>query len=186
MVSDPGNVRADRAAGINDQRHRFVLSGVWDLNYAQRFSGAAKQILSGWEFSGILTAQSGQPYSAMVNTDLNNDSNRSTDRTPGVGRNTFYLPRNVSLDPRVAKNVQLTERLRLQLIGEAFNIFNHANISGVSRTQYASTSSAAICGISGAPCLAPPQVASSRNFPFQFPTSDITPRIVQLAAKLVF
>src|SRR5216684_1972662 len=28
MVSDPGNVRADRAAGINDQRHRFVLSGV--------------------------------------------------------------------------------------------------------------------------------------------------------------
>ena len=186
MVSDPGNVRADRAAGINDQRHRFVLSGVWNLNYAQRFSGAPKQIIGGWELSGILTAQSGQPYSAMVNTDLNDDSNRSTDRTPGIGRNTFYLPRTVSLDPRITKNFQLTERVRLQLIGEAFNIFNHANISGVSRTQYASTSSAAMCGISGAPCLAPPQVVSSRNFPFQFPTSDITPRIVQLAAKLVF
>src|SRR2546425_11414722 len=89
---------ADRSAGINHQRHRFVLSGVWNLNYAQRFSGAAKQILGGWELSGILTAQSGQPYSAMVNTDLNNDSNRSTDRTPGLGRDTFYLPRSVSLD----------------------------------------------------------------------------------------
>jgi Carboxypeptidase regulatory-like domain/TonB dependent receptor len=184
MVSDPGNTRADRAAGVNDQRHRFVLSGVWTLNYAQRFSGAAKQILGGWELSGILTAQSGQPYSAMVNTDLNNDSNRSTDRTPGIGRDTFYLPRTVSLDPRITKNIQFTERLRLQLIGEAFNIFNHTNINGVSRTQYAITS----CGMAPntVPCLAAPQVVSSRNFPFQFPTSDITPRIVQLAAKFVF
>src|SRR2546430_2170366 len=123
--------------------------------------------------SGILTAQSGQPYSAMVNADLNNDSNRSTERTPGIGRDTFYLPRTVSLDPRIAKNIQFTERLRLQLIGEAFNVFNHTNINGVSRTQYAFTSSAAICGIAAAPCLAAPQVVSSRNFPFRFPTSDI-------------
>jgi len=188
MVSDPGNVRADRSAGINDQRHRFVLSGVWNLNYAQRFSGAAKQILGGWEISGILTAQSGQPYSAMVNSDLNNDSNRSTDRTPGVGRNTFYLPRTVSLDPRVTKNVQLTERLRLQLIGEAFNIFNHTNINGVSRTQYVVIQNSPNpvtgkppCALTVTQCLANPS-----NFPFQFPTSDITPRIVQLAAKFVF
>ncbi len=193
MVSDPGNVRADRAAGVNDQRHRFVLSGVWNLNYAQGFSGPAKQILGGWELSGILTAQSGQPYSAMVNTDLNNDSNRSTDRTPGVGRNTFYLPRSVSLDPRITKNVQLTERLRLQLIGEAFNIFNHSNINGVSRTQYAVVPNTLdpvtllpLCASTVAQCLEPPKVANPKNFPFQFPMSDITPRIVQLAAKLVF
>jgi hypothetical protein len=195
MVSDPGNVRADRAAGINDQRHRFVLSGVWTLNYAQQFSGAARQILGGWELSGILTAQSGQPYSAMVNSDLNNDSNRSTDRTPGIGRNTFYLPRNVSLDPRVTKNVQLTERVRLQLIGEAFNIFNHTNINGVSRTQYSvvantvvdPTTGQRLCTSTVTQCLEPPdKVLNQKNFPFQFPTADITPRIVQLAAKFVF
>lgn len=193
MVSDPGNIRADRAAGVNDQRHRFVLSGVWTLNYAQRFSGAPKQILGGWELSGILTAQSGQPYSAMVNTDLNNDSNRSTDRTPGIGRDTFYLPRTVSLDPRITKNIQFTERLRLQLIGEAFNIFNHTNISGVSRTQYAvvlntldPVTHQPLCASTVTQCLEPPRVASARNFPFQFPTSDITPRVVQLAAKFVF
>jgi len=131
-----------------------------------------------------LTAQSGQPYSAMVNTDLNNDSNRSTDRTPGIGRDTFYLPRTISLDPRITKNVQFTEHFRLQLIAEAFNVFNHSNINGVSRTQYAFTSSAAICGIAAAPCLAAPQVVSSR--PFLLPTADVTPRIAQLAAKFVF
>jgi hypothetical protein len=124
----------------------------------------------------------------MVNSDLNNDSNRSTDRTPGLGRNTFYLPRTVSLDPRVTKNFELTERLRLQLIGEAFNIFNHTNINGVSRTQYVviqnnpnPTTGKPPCALTVTQCLANPS-----NFPFQFPTSDITPRIFQLAAKFVF
>jgi hypothetical protein len=131
----------------------------------------------------------------MVNSDLNNDSNRSTDRTPGIGRNTFYLPRSVSLDPRITKNVQLTERLRLQLIGEAFNIFNHTNINGVSRTQYSvvansvvdPTTGQRLCSSTVTQCLEPPdKVPNQKNFPFRFPTADITPRIFQLAAKIVF
>jgi len=183
MVEDPLNVRADRGPGVTDQRHRFVLSGVWTLNYAQRSRAAERLILGGWELSGILTAQSGQPYSALVSSDLNNDSNRFTDRVPGVGRDTLYLPRTVSLDPRVTKNIQLRERLKLQLIGEAFNIFNHTNINGVNATQFILSSSAAACGIAGTPCLLPNTSGTSA---FQFPTSDVTPRIVQLAAKFLF
>lgn len=183
MVEDPLNVRADRAPGVTDQRHRFVLSGVWTLHYAQGSPAAERLILGGWELSGILTAQSGQPYSALVSSDLNNDSNRFTDRVPGVGRNTFYLPRTVSLDPRVTKNIQLHERLKLQLIGEAFNIFNHTNINGVNATQFIVSSSAAACGVAGTPCLLPNTSGTSA---FQFPTSDVNPRIVQLAAKLLF
>jgi len=183
MVEDPVNVRADRAPGVTDQRHRFVLSGVWTLNYAQGTHAAERLILGGWELSGIFTAQSGQPYSALVSSDLNNDSNRFTDRVPGLGRNTLYLPRVVSLDPRVTKNIQIRERLKLQLIGEAFNIFNHTNINGVNATQFIVSSSAAACGVALTPCLLP---NSSGTSAFQFPTSDVNPRIVQLAAKLVF
>jgi len=183
MVEDPLNVRADRGPGVTDQRHRFVLSGVWTLNYAQGARAAERLILGGWELSGILTAQSGQPYSALVSSDLNNDSNRFTDRVPGVGRNTLYLPRIVSLDPRVTKNIQLRERLKVQLIAEAFNIFNHTNISGVNATQFIVSSSLATCGVAGTPCLLP---NSSGTSAFQFPTSDVNPRIIQLAAKIVF
>jgi hypothetical protein len=43
-LSDPMDVRADRAAGINDQRHRFVLSGVWDLNYVSHLPKSTKAI----------------------------------------------------------------------------------------------------------------------------------------------
>jgi len=186
MVSDPLNIRADRAPGVTDQRHRFVLSGVWNLNYAHGLSALPRSFLGGWELSGIFTAQSGQPYSAVVSSDLNNDSNRLTDRVPGLGRDTFNLARTVSLDPRVTKNIPVNERLKVQLIAEAFNIFNHTNITGVSATQLVVTSSAVICGVAGTPCLAPPQVVNPKNLAFQFPTSDINPRILQLAAKITF
>ena len=179
MVEDPLNVRLDRAAGVNDQRHRFVLSGVWNLNYGQSLFAGAKQILGGWELSGIFTGQSGQPYSPMVGGDLNNDSNSLTDRVPGVGRDTLYLPRTIELDSRIAKRINLTEHYRLELIGEAFNLFNHANINGVNRTQYALSFSTTACGSVGTPCLLPSAL-------FRTPTSDIFPRILQLAAKFVF
>ena len=180
QIEDPLNVRADRAAGNNDQRHRFVLSGVWDLSrYADGLPAAGRAILGGWELSGILTAQSGQPYSGLVNFDLNGDGNSRTDRTPGLPRNTFTLPSTVSLDPRVTRNVKLTERTRLQFIAEAFNVFNRANIAGLNQTQFSRSTSTTVCGVAGTPCLVPQRA-------FQSPTSTLGPRIGQLAIKFVF
>jgi len=183
LLSDGSNPRIDRAPSVSDQRHRFVLSGVWQLNYAKRFPALAKAILGGWELSGILTAQSGLPYSGLVNFDLNNDGNSATDRTPGLGRNTFYLPTTISLDSRVTRNVQFTERARLQFIWEAFNLFNRANINGVRTTQFSRSTSAAVCGIAGTPCLVP-QTAGATAFGTPVATSG--PRIIQLALKLLF
>ncbi len=183
LLSDASNPGADRAAGVNDQRHRFVLSGIWQLDYASKLRPAAKAILGGWELSGILTAQSGQPDSGMVNFDLNNDGNSSNDRTPELGRNTFYPPSTVSFDPRVTRNVQLTEHAKLQLIWEAFNVFNHANVTAARTTQYARSVSPAVCGIAGAPCLVPQNAGVSA---FGVPTATSGPRIMQLSAKFIF
>lgn len=179
VVEDPLNIRADRAAGVNDQRHRFVLSGVWNLDYAQNLSRVPRAILGGWQFSGIFTAQSGQPYSGVVNFDLNNDSNSRTDRTPGLARDTFYLPRTISLDPRLTRNFGITERVKLELIAEGFNIFNRANINSVNNTQYSRSVKATDCGIAGTPCLVPQSLFGS-------PNGTVGPRILQLAAKIVF
>lgn len=182
MVQDPLHTAGDRGPGVNDQRHRFVLSGIWDLNsYASHISGPAHYLLGGWQLSGILTAQSGQPYSGLVNSDLNNDSNNRTDRTPGLGRDTFYLPNFVSVDPRITKSVPLTERVKAQLIIEAYNAFNRVNYTSVSATQYSVSS--APCG--AAICLVAPKT------PFQTPLStqlNFSPgsRIVQLSAKITF
>jgi len=183
QLYEPTNPRADRAVGLEDARHRFVLSGIWDLRYADGLSQPAKAILSGWEFSGILAVQSGLPYSGLVNYDLNNDGNAFNERTPGQPRNTLRLPTTVSLDPRLTRTVPFNERVRMQLIVEAFNVFNRANISDVYTTQYARSTSIADCGVAGTPCLVPQNAGTTA---FGAPAATLGPRILQLAVKLLF
>jgi outer membrane receptor protein involved in Fe transport len=183
MVQDPLNPHGDRGPGVNDQRHRFVLSSIWDLDsYAHSFSRSWRYLAGGWQLSGILTAETGQPYSGMVNSDLNLDGNSRTDRTPGLGRDTFYLPNFVSLDPRITKSVPITERVKAQLILEAYNSFNHTNFTLVNTTQFSKAASG--CAGTFAICLKP-------NTAFQAPLStqlNFSPgsRIVQLSAKISF
>lgn len=188
MVSDPLNVRADKGPGVNDQRHRFVLSGVWNLDYASGMSSSiARGVLGGWELSGIFTAETGQPYSGFLGFDLNGDSNRNTDRTPGQGRDTFYTPKFISLDPRVTRNVNITERYKLQFIAEAFNVFNHTNITGVNQNQFNVVSGASCTGtaantfgecLKSVPSFGTPTSTNINNGPGS--------RILQLAVKFVF
>ena len=188
MVQDPLNPAGDRGPGVNDQRHRFVFSPIWDLNsYASGLSPAARYLLGGWQLSAILTAQTGQPYSGLVNFDLNGDSNSRTDRTPGLGRDTFYLPNFVSFDPRITKSIPITERVKAQLILEAYNAFNRVNYTSVSTTQFSASTSTTTCAGTPDPnlCLVAPKT------PFQAPLStqlNFSPgaRIVQLSAKITF
>lgn len=183
MVQDPLNPHGDRGPGVNDQRHRLVLSAVWDLDgYAHPLSHGWRYLLGGWQLSGILTAQTGQAYSGLVNSDLNRDGNSRTDRAPGLGRDTFYLPKFVSLDPRITKRIPITERVKAQLILEAYNSFNHTNFTSVNTTEFSTATSG--CTGTFAICLKP-------NPLFQTPSStqlNFSPgsRIVQLSAKISF
>lgn len=187
MVQFPTDLRADRAAGQNDQRHRLVVSGIWDLDtYARNLSGVSRLVAGGWEFSGIFTIQSGQPYTGLVSGDINVTGNTRTARFPGLGRNTFYLPKNLSFDPRVTKNLRFNEHARFQLILEAFNVFNRNNVFAVNTTQYSianpnADSNPIVCNRQR-PCLV-------RSTTFGQPTSPVnilTPRILQLGAKFIF
>lgn len=183
LLSDPSNARADRSAGVDDQRHRLVIDGIWDMEFYRGRRSVLRNIFSDWEIGGILTAQTGHPYSGMVNSDLNNDGNSSNNRTPGLGRNTFYLPSTISLDPRVTRNIHLSERVTLQLIWEAFNVLNRSNITGVNTTQFAVSNLPLVCGIAQPPCLVP-QVSGATAF--GRPTATSGPRIMQLSARLIF
>src|SRR5262249_52583968 len=136
-ASNPANFDVDRAVGNNDQRHRLVVSGVWDTNaIAEHHEGAMKHVVEGWSFSAILSAQSGQPYSARVGAvDLNRDGNTRNDYAPGTVRNQYNLPAQVTVDPRVARTFAV-QTVRITLIAEAFNLFNRANVTSVNTTLY--------------------------------------------------
>ena len=172
FVSDPGDIDVDYAYGDNDVRHRIVMSGVWSLDsYAQSIpTGWLRSLASGWTISGIASYQSGQPFTPVVNSDLNSDGNAANDIAPGFRRNSERLPSQFSLDPRITKQIGF-RGLNLQLIAEAFNVLNRSNVSNVNRTYYSFNAAANT--------LTP--LAT-----FGTPTLSSGPRIMQLAAKLTF
>ena len=169
-ASNPANFDVDRTVGNNDQRQRFVVSTVYSTNdLADEFDGLARTLVGGWSLSAILTAQTGQPYSARVGAvDLNGDGNTRNDYAPGTTRNQFRLPSIVTFDPRIARDINLG-RQRVQLIWEAFNLFNRDNINGVDQTYYS------VVG-----------TTLTRGSTFGRPLSSAGERIMQLAVKLVF
>jgi len=72
-----------------DQRHRLVLSHVWDLPFGKDHTLASGTIgnalLGNWQFSGIATYSSGRPFTVFLNTGVNNGAPSWPDRI-GDGR----------------------------------------------------------------------------------------------------
>jgi hypothetical protein len=167
FASNPADFNADRTAGNNDQRQRLVLSGVYTT--AKGTGAVAGRVWTGWTFAAIFTAQAGQPYSAYVSADVNADGNNRNDVAPGTRRNQYRLPRQVSFDPRIARDIPLGSAVKAQLIWEAFNLLNADNINGV-RTGLYSASGTTLTKVTN----------------FQEPISSAGPRIMQLAVKLLF
>jgi len=55
-----------RAAGDSDIRHRFALSGGWELPFARAFATAPKALTSGWSLYPIFFAQTGVPMDVIA------------------------------------------------------------------------------------------------------------------------
>ena len=141
------------------------------ITLTERNSGLQlMRIAGGWQLSTIAQLQSGRPFNATVTGDPNNDGNLSTDRPPYVGRNTLTGKNFEQWDLRISRDFPLyRERVRLRLLGEAFNLTNRANFNAIQTNQYA--------------------FSGGRFIPttnFQIPTSTFDPRILQLAAKIIF
>jgi hypothetical protein len=95
-----------------------------------------------------------------------------------VGRNTFRGFSFVSLDPRVTREIALTERAKLHVLLEAFNVLNRANFRTISLSGALPSVNAVMYTLQGGKLVRRPD--------FGTPTETFDPRIVQLAVKLVF
>lgn len=69
LPQDSNNLRGERAVSDFDARHRAVLSMVYDLPFRRKSAkpgGLARFLLSNWQTAGILTAQSGSPFTVNL------------------------------------------------------------------------------------------------------------------------
>jgi hypothetical protein len=136
---NPYDLRAERALSANDQRHRFVFSGTFDLPFGdeeegQKPNGALAKMFGNIETAPILTIGSGRPLNPVTGFDANHSGGWPLSSRPlGVGRDTLHTPTEVQLDLRVLKFFPVGKHGKLDLVAESFNVLNHTNVLGLNQ-----------------------------------------------------
>ncbi len=162
----------ERGPATHDQKHRFVLSGIYRLP-------------AGFQVSTIITAASGRPYTPLAGADLNGDGDGGafpSDRArtnpaseaSSVGRNSEVMDKQIIVDLRLSKRIKLGSRFSIDLIADAFNLFNRANFSEINN----------IFGRGAFPGAA--QTDALGRVTYGLYEKALEPRQIQLAAKLNF
>lgn len=156
---DQFNLNNDRARDATDQTHRLVMDGVWYLPYGKNGGGWYNALIRDYSISGLVSLESGRPYDTGVSVGnlpftLNGQKFTGLGGVLGQGGGAFnsilpLVPRNnvngrpnYRLDTRVARSFSVTERFKVQVLGEAFNLFNHSNFTGYNTTAFTGSSAA--------------------------------------------
>jgi len=143
---DPlGNPDANYGNSNFNVPNRFVTWAM--LQYPGRSHTWMRFLSDGWHMNPILQIQNGLPYSAGVSgtqgavgslkaNAAGINGSGSSAYLVQLGRNTYKMPMTTVLDLRVQKDLRISERFNLELLGEAFNLLNHQNVTGVNATAY--------------------------------------------------
>ncbi len=62
---DPLRHQFDRGPSDFDHTHRFVASFVWELPTLSSHRAFVRQTLGGWQYSGVVSAQTGRPFTVL-------------------------------------------------------------------------------------------------------------------------
>ena len=81
-VQDFQDLRPERADSALDRRHRFVLSGIYELPWFRNSSNRlVRTVLGGFNFAGTWTLESGQKATVLSGADSNLNADAAPDRT---------------------------------------------------------------------------------------------------------
>jgi hypothetical protein len=171
---NPADYHAERGSSNFDIRHRLSVSSVWQLPFgkAHRFlrTGSAAAVAGGWQFSGILSAQTGLPFTPRLPIDTANTGTPTHPNRIGSGvaanptvqswfdQSAFVLPpkytwgnsgRNIgrgpgfrNVDLGLSRLFRLRERVWLEFRAEAFNLFNTPQLGSPIPTLFVPTTGA--------------------------------------------
>jgi hypothetical protein len=77
---DPNDFGAERGLSAMDFPHKFTVAWVYDVPKLGGESGFAKALLHGWQYNGSFIVESGQPITALADSDVNGDFDSAGDR----------------------------------------------------------------------------------------------------------
>ena len=133
--ANPFNLAAEQALSLQHQQQRLVFNGLWELPIGDEEPG--KPAPNNWvtkvfghiEVAPIFTVESGRPVNPLTGVDSSrNGAFPLSSRPLGFGRNSLRSPALVNMDFRVLKYFPMGKTAHLDLVAEAFNLFNRANV----------------------------------------------------------
>jgi hypothetical protein len=180
IPQDSQNFRAERALSSDDVRNRIVVNGT--LTTPKTWNPFARDFL----FSLIATIQSPMRFTKFAGFDANGDIFGNNDRVGIEPRNTFVGDNFRSVDFRIGRTFPFREKRSLEVIAEAFNLFNTTNIRFFNTVYGASDfcpvdPTALFCNGTNSGSL-----EGSPNPLYGTPRAVFNPRQIQLALKLNF
>jgi len=135
---NPFALFSERALSRQDQRHRLVFNALWELPIGDEEAGKPPKddlftkIFGHIEVAPIFTLESGRPVNPLTGIDSNgNDAYPLSSRPLSFGRNSFKSPMLANMDFRVLKYFPFGETAKLDVVAEAFNLFDRANVAQV-------------------------------------------------------
>jgi hypothetical protein len=153
-VLDPTDFAGEYGPSNFDVRQR--VTGFLMARTPWKLHGFAGALLDGYSVAPTLSAQSGLPFSmrtagsipalryldsadrlqTLSGLGYSINGSGGDNRIPGVGRNTYRYPGTINTDMRLSKETHLTEKIRVELMGEIFNVLNHRNVTSIDTTGY--------------------------------------------------
>jgi hypothetical protein len=67
------NLRLDRGLSAFDATHRLAISSIYELPFFRQSQGFTRAAFGGWQLNGILSLQSGFPFTVVTSEDYNLD-----------------------------------------------------------------------------------------------------------------
>ncbi len=129
VLSEPTNRAFDKGASFADQRHTFVMSLI--AHPRPEFANSLLRYIFNHNVFGIIaTANRGETFNIISNSDLNRDGVSTSDRPVGIARNSGTTPPQFDVDLRYSRFINFGERYRLGISAEFQNLFNTNSIVG--------------------------------------------------------
>jgi Carboxypeptidase regulatory-like domain/TonB dependent receptor len=195
---DPQDIRQEYGNSITNIPNRLIMGAI--ITAPWKYTGWKAYLLNDFEASPDLQVSSGLPYSVGTTGTLTTgytpsgatlnaigggvNGSAGTFRLPGFERNGFQQPKTTVLDLRLSKRFTVADRVKLEFLGEAFNIANHQNVTGVNTTAYTVGSVAAsktntLTYTTSVPTFGAPTFTNTSGFSF-------APRQIQIGARVQF
>jgi hypothetical protein len=172
ILDNAFNRKLDYGNSDYDTRRLFTASFAYDVPRASWATGWKDRVINNWQLSSLWNFHTGQPSDEIRSgLDLIGDPYAGVSHTfsaagggeqwwnpaafavpvsggGNLARNKFYGPGYGDVDFSIIKSIPITERVKVQLRAEMFNLFNRVNLASGPGSVGSS------CGTStpGAPC----------------------------------